>query len=118
MKDRPLALVVGAGEGLGEALMRRFDDAGYKMVGANILQPLEESDQVDFIWVLRWASLEDRNAAWDEGSSCLATRLHHSLGSTASIAPPSPVIPRPVSDNTSIPCERRNATSRSFVSWI
>ena len=45
-----------------------IDDAGYKMVGANILKPLEESDQVDFIWVLRWASLEDRNAAWEDWS--------------------------------------------------
>ena len=45
-----------------------IDDAGYKMVGANILRPLEESDQVDFIWVLRWASLEDRNAAWEDWS--------------------------------------------------
>lgn len=33
MSERPLALIVGAGEGLGEALMRRFDRAGYRSIG-------------------------------------------------------------------------------------
>ena len=44
---------------------QKIDAGGYDMVGANILVPDFEPETHDFVWVLRWPSMEARNYAWD-----------------------------------------------------
>jgi len=44
---------------------QKIDAGGYDMVGANILVPNFEPETHDFVWVLRWPSMEARNYAWD-----------------------------------------------------
>lgn len=44
---------------------QKIDTGGYEMIGANILVPNFTPETHDFVWVLRWPSIEARNYAWD-----------------------------------------------------
>ena len=48
-----------------ESWNQKVSDGGYDMIGANILVPNFQPETHDFIWVLRWPSMEARNFAWD-----------------------------------------------------
>ena len=43
----------------------KVTEGGYDMIGANILVPQFQPDTHDFVWVLRWPSMEARDYAWD-----------------------------------------------------
>jgi len=52
-------------ETLIESWNRKVTEAGYEMIGANILTPSYQPDTHDFVWVMRWPSKEARDYAWD-----------------------------------------------------
>ena len=58
-EQQPLMLVAGAGAGLGQALMRRFETGGYKAVGLVRSLPPENPSDLD----LRQVDLADADAA-------------------------------------------------------
>ena len=45
-----------------------IDSYSCDMDGANILTPTEKRDNYDFIWVLKWPSVDARNSCWDTWS--------------------------------------------------
>lgn len=48
-----------------ESWNQKVTEGGYEMVGANILTPNYQPETHDFVWVLRWPSMEARDYAWD-----------------------------------------------------
>ena len=60
MSSQPLAIVVGAGPGLGQALMRRFEKGGYKAIGFVRSSPSANND-LD-IRQLNFSQAEDTKA--------------------------------------------------------
>ena len=44
---------------------KKITEGGYDMIGANILIPNFQPETHDFVWVLRWPSMEARDHAWD-----------------------------------------------------
>ena len=52
-------------ESLIDSWNQKVTEGGYDMIGANILIPNYQPETHDFVWVLRWPSIEARNYAWD-----------------------------------------------------
>ena len=52
-------------ESLIDSWNQKVTKGGYDMIGANILVPQFQPETHDFVWVLRWPSMEARNFAWD-----------------------------------------------------
>ena len=52
-------------ESLIDSWNQKVTEGGYDMIGANILVPQFQPETHDFVWVLRWPSMEARNFAWD-----------------------------------------------------
>jgi hypothetical protein len=75
-----LALLISKWNGI-------IDGYPCEMDGANILTPTEKRDNHDFVWVLKWPSIDARNSCWDTWTRDYASEWDNTIDGIMSYDP-------------------------------